>query len=103
MTYINAVSPEALVVNVSRGQLAVDFTVATACSFNVKRPDGSTTTWTGTISNATINSITLTHAYLAGELAQAGEYIIVPVIAFASGSILCRRLVKEYTDPFVTT
>lgn len=102
MTYIAAVAPEALVVAISRGQLAVDFSTATGGSFEVMKPGATVTvSWAGIVSGAGPNALTLTHGYQVGDLDVAGDYIIVPKILFPSGSVLCRRIVKTFTNPFV--
>lgn len=53
-----------------------DITTATAQSISVRKPDGTSETWTATI----VDSNYVQHATIAGDLNQAGTHLVQAVV-----------------------
>lgn len=99
-TYVGAVAPEAMLCRMVSGQSGLDLTTATGGSFRVKKPDGTIVTWSATLSAATATSVLMTYLYQAGDLDLAGKYIVVPKLAFVSGSVQGSAFSRTIIDPF---
>lgn len=74
--YAGAKSPEALQVNVSPSESVPDLSLVTAAEIQVVKPNGSTETWSATLSNQTTTTLRLTHVFHAsgGDVATSGNY-----------------------------
>lgn len=73
---------------ITQGASGVDLTTVTGISFTVTRPDGSTTTWTGSIqAGATKTALTALYAFALGDTAIAGLYTLRPVLLVPGGSV----------------
>lgn len=105
--YQNAYAPESLVLIVTNGSSGVDMTTVSAVSMSVQKPDGSTTTWTASISGATTSQLTATHNMPASpgpsDVTLVGEYSVVVVCTLPSGIIRSTPLLlvvrPYYGDP----
>jgi len=85
--YLNPVAPEAFVVNLVPGTSGVDLSTTTASVFIVREPDGTETTWSSTRTNATTTTLTCTHVFVAGDVDQAGEFVIYVSLTIPSGTV----------------
>ena len=56
--------------------MAEDISLATALSFAVIKPDGTTATWTATLSGTQY----MVHRTVAGDLSVAGIYSVTPIL-----------------------
>lgn len=56
-----------------------DISTATAQSISVRKPDGTTATWSGTV----IESNYVQHATEAGDLDQTGTYLVQSVVTLS--------------------
>lgn len=84
----NTGPPVVLPYVVNSGLSGVDLTTVTGATFNVRRPDGSTVQWTGTIqSGATTGSLTALYAFNAGDVSVAGTYTIQLVLNVPGGTL----------------
>jgi hypothetical protein len=93
--------PEALRVTLLPGTTGLNMAGIVACTLHVTRPDGTTTTWDTVLSGATQYEVVARHEFdsLGAEVAQAGAYIIEPVLE--PGSRRC-RLFKLHVVPHPT-
>lgn len=82
-----AVAPEAYVLDVTPGSSGVDLSTVTAAVFNVRRPDGTTTTWTATRSNQTSSTLKMTHTFVAADTNQQGEHRVYAALTIPSGTV----------------
>lgn len=87
VVYEDAVAPEALVMNITPGSSGVDLSTVTAGSFKVLKSDGSEATYTGTRSNQTTTTLTLTYTILAADLAKPGRYAVYASLTIPSGTV----------------
>lgn len=85
--YQNAVAPEAYTRDDSVGASGFDMSTISAASLHVRKPDGTTTTWTASISLQTATSLRLTHTYAGGDVALVGTYIVWAVYTVPGGTI----------------
>ncbi|NDY56635.1 hypothetical protein G3N56_07750 [Desulfovibrio sulfodismutans] len=73
----------------------VDLTLATGCKILVQLPDGTTTEWSGTKSGTTIS-----HATVAGELAQSGVYRLHAAFTLGGwtgvGEVACMTIYERF-------
>lgn len=53
-----------------------DFSAVVSAFFEVRRPDGTETTWTASILAQSVTSITLQHTFAAGDVDQVGTYVV---------------------------
>jgi hypothetical protein len=73
--YVGLVAPKQYVVDIVPGDSDLDLSTVTAATFQIRKPDGSTTSWTATLSNQTATTLTLTFTYGASsEIDQAGTW-----------------------------
>lgn len=72
-----------------------DITGYSAVAINVLLPDGTTTTWTPTVSDATEGTMYYDIASTS-ILAQEGRYEMQPVVTNASGKVGPCKTVHEY-------
>ena len=100
VVYAGAVAPESLKVTVAQGSSGIDLTTVTAAQLLVKKPDGTTLSWSATISAATATSLTLTHVFSAADVDVTGIYVVVPKLTVPAGFV--RGVPKKLTalDPF---
>jgi hypothetical protein len=90
-TLVGPIAPEALKVRLTPGTTGLDMQLVSACSLAVTRPDGSTATWTTTISDKTALQCLATHVFdVAGlEASLPGGYVVVPTIIAAGTPRRC--------------
>lgn len=87
IAYQGMVAPNAYVVQIGQGSSGIDLTTVSAATLQVRMPDGTSTTWTATISSQTTPSLVLTHNYVANDLAQAGDYSVYATMTVPAGTI----------------
>ena|ERR1051325_5895999 len=63
-------------------ELGIDLTGYSSISYKVKKPDGTTTTWTPTVSNTAAGTTTYTTG--SGDLGVVGTYSVQPQINYTS-------------------
>lgn len=76
MLYVGLVAPKTFTVDFVQGLSSLDMSTITAATIEVRKPDGTTSSWTTAISNQTATTITLTHSLSAApsEVDQAGTW-----------------------------
>ena len=89
IVYTGAVAPESLRVTVESGESDLDLTTVTAASLSVRKPDGTTTTWTVAITDQEEGSLVLTHAFSSGDLPDTGGYVVVALLTVPGGTRRC--------------
>jgi len=92
--YQGSLSPLAFVLDVTPSDSASvggvpDLSVVTAASFRVYLPDGTSATWTATMTRQTATTLRLTHAYASGNLSQTGRYVIFADLTTPDGTEPC--------------
>lgn len=99
---VGAADPEALRVVLTPGNTGLNMTSVSACTFHVRRPDGTTTTWSTVLSGATALQVTARHVFDASgdEVSAAGAYLVEPRV-MAPGSRRCRAF-KLHVVPYPT-
>jgi hypothetical protein len=85
--YLDPVAPEVYVLDLTPGTSGVDLSTVSAAVLVVQEPDGTQTTWSAVRSNITSTTLTLTHAYAAGDVDQAGEFVIYAALTIPSGTV----------------
>lgn len=99
---INALAPEACILNVTPGTSGLDLSTVLGAVFLVRGPvAGGLTTWTCSLSNQTTNTLTLSHPYLAGDVSVLALYEVYAVMTTASGPVKTTSLQLTVVDPFV--
>lgn len=101
VAYQGAVAPESLQVLVRQGDSPIDLTTATACSFLVQLPDGTTATWSSaTLSEATPLQVLATRAFLSGDLPLVGKYVVVALLTVPGGTVRGRPQILTVLSQF---
>lgn len=73
--YVGLVAPKTYTVDFVRGDSSLDMSTITAATIEVRKPDGTTTSWAATRSNQTSTTLTLTFTFgTSSELDQAGTW-----------------------------
>lgn len=74
--YVGLVAPKTYAVNFVPGASSLDMSTITAGTFEIRKPDGTTTSWSAARSNQTATTLTLTHSFSAApsEIDQAGTW-----------------------------
>lgn len=74
--YVGLVAPKTYAVDFVVGASSLDMSTISAATFQIRKPDGTTTSWSTVISGQTSTTITLTHTYSAApsEVDQAGTW-----------------------------
>jgi hypothetical protein len=69
------VAPKKYTVDFVQGASSLDMSTITAATFQIRKPDGTTTSWTATLSAQDTDSLTLTHTFASStEVDQAGTW-----------------------------
>lgn len=101
VAYQGAVAPESLQVLVRQGDSGIDLTTATAASFLVQLPDGTSSTWAGVaLSGATPLQVLAKRAFLSGDLPLVGKYVVVASVTVPGGTIRTRPQVLVVLPAF---
>lgn len=75
MLYVGLEAPKTYTVDFVQGLSSLDMSTITAATIEVRKPDGTTSSWTTAISNQTATTITLTFSFgSSSELDQAGTW-----------------------------
>lgn len=93
--YLNPVAPETYTSDIVPGTSGVDLSTVTAAVFSVRKPDETELTWAATLSNQTSTTLTLTHAYAAGDVDTTGRYLVFALLTMPSGHV--RTSTKAFT------
>ena len=97
--YVNALSPQAVSMTIT-APAGIDLTTATSVSLTVKKPSGAQVTWTTSIVSAATATMTVSHPFDAGDVDQAGQYVVVPTVTFPSGPRFGSRALFRVEDHF---
>lgn len=95
--------PVALIIEVTSPAVAgsLDLTTVTGATLLVKHSyDGSTTTWSATVSNQTQTTCTLTHVFSPSDTPQPGVYLIAAQLVVPGGTVPCYGRPLQVTDPY---
>jgi len=101
--YQGAAYPETYAQAIVPGASGLDLTTVTAGRFKVFRPDGTIVTWTAVLSNQTVSTLTLTHAFGVNstDIDVAGTYVIYAELDLpASGKATATRVEKKVLSKF---
>lgn len=82
-----AVAPEVYRLDVKPGTSAVDLSTVSVASLKVRRPDGTTTSWSVAMSLQTATTLRLEHTFASGETDQLGNYGVYAELTIPSGTV----------------
>lgn len=85
--YLNPVAPEVYASDIVPGTSGIDLSTVTAATFSVRKPDETELSWTTTLSNQTSTTLTLTHAYVTGDVDIPGRYLVFALLTMPSGTV----------------
>lgn len=85
--YINPVAPQTYTTDIVPGTSGVDLSTVSAALFTVRKADESILTWTASLSNQTPTTLTLTHAYVAGDADVKGSYWLYALLTLPGGKV----------------
>lgn len=102
--YQGALAPESFIMVVTPGSSGVNMNNISAATFEVRKSNGSTTSWSATLSNQSSTSLTLTHIMnaMTSELDVVGTYNVYASMTHTSGtvaSVPVELIVKDSYDP----
>jgi len=60
---------------------------ASSYSISVKKPDGTTTTWSAILDTTDTTNQSLAHTVIAGDITIGGMYVLQAVVNFSSGAV----------------
>lgn len=74
--YVGLEAPKEYTVDFIQGDSLLDMSTITDATFEIRKPDGSTVSWTAVLSAQTTDTITLTYTFSGGggDLDQAGTW-----------------------------
>lgn len=78
-----------------------DLTTVTGVSFQVQRPDQTTTTWPGTIQGgATSVQLVAVHAFATSDCTMTGDFMVTPVLSVPGGVVNVEPVVLQCRNVF---
>lgn len=104
--YKGAVAPETYKALILTGSSGLDMTTVTAAVFLIEKPNGSTVSWTASISGATTTQLTLTHQFNTigfSEVDVDGEYHVYARLTVPGGFMGTTRVNVPVKDEFEPT
>jgi len=78
----------------------IDLTLVTTVQINVLQPNGSTAIWPGTIASIGGFNYYVQYTTMAGDLSQAGTYVVQPYVVFSNWSGLGEVATFTVYNPF---
>ncbi len=93
------VDPQALVIDVIPSDKIPDLSVITAADLEVHSPDGTTATWTCTITSKTALLLVLTHPYIASDTARLVSFRILARVTIPAGVVRARTCILAVVKP----
>lgn len=74
--YVGLVAPKTYSIDFVQGSSSLSFLSVSAATFEIRKPDGTTTSWSTALSNQTATTLTCTHSFSAApsEVDQAGTW-----------------------------
>jgi hypothetical protein len=87
VVYVGAVAPENYVLDLTPGTTGIDLTTVSAAILRVQDPEGNETTWAVVSSNITATTLTLTHDFIAGDIALSGPYVVYAELTIPAGTV----------------
>jgi hypothetical protein len=83
-----AVAPEFFSIFAEAGESGIDLSTATSATIEVQLPDGTKLTWSGTLEDAAVVSVTVKHTFAANDadLPVRGKYIVYAHVVTASSA-----------------
>lgn len=96
------VTTGALEMVITQDDSGLDLSTVTGAVFNVRRADGTTTTWSAVITQQSTTQLTLTHVLQAGDcpVGVAGIYSIEPMLTVPAGPWPCLARPLHVVDPY---
>ena len=86
--YVSAVAPVSLKMTITPGDSGLDLTTPTAVVFRALPPNnGAEVAWTGTLSGATVASVTASHTFVLADLPIAGVYLVFAELTVPTGVV----------------
>lgn len=95
-----ALAPESLKAIISAGASGIDLTTVTGVTLSIKDPAGNVTTWAAVIVSATITSLTISHAFQAGDTDAIGRYGVVANLTVPGGTVRAKCPCFDVVDQF---
>jgi len=85
--YVGMRSPYAVQVDVSPSDTMPNLSIVSAATISVTKPDGSTASWSATLSNQTATTLKLTHVLATDgtDVATPGRYVLVAQLTTPAG------------------
>ncbi len=95
--YQDQLDPDSYTLDLTRGDSTLDFTTVASATFKVlRKADGSTATWTATLSNQTTTTLTLTYLLAAGAIDTVkGVYVVYAHMVLTGSGKPQRSLPRE--------
>jgi hypothetical protein len=98
--YEDLVAPDAYVLDITPGTPAFDLSTVSAALLRVRAPDGTTATWSATMSNQTATTLTLTHVMSATDVENPGVYHIYASLTVAGGTKRTATIAQTFKGEF---
>lgn len=95
--HVGIVAPQTYAVPFSSPAGGLDLTTVSAISIEIRKPDGSTASWSTALTGATATAVTATHSFSASpsELDQAGTWHFRAKMTIAGGYRWSEAWVEE--------
>lgn len=89
MLRVGKVAPETYSVAFTPGTSGLDLTGVSAVTLKIRKPSGSTATWSTALTNQTTSTLTATHTFSAApsEVDEAGTWHFLALFTVAGGYI----------------
>jgi hypothetical protein len=85
--YLGESGPAACVVNVTSGTSGLDMSTITAATIQVQKADGTLVTWTGSRTNQTSSTLTVSYTFQVGDINVAGTWALFVLVTVPSGQL----------------
>ena len=85
--FVGLVAPKTYAVDIIPGDSSLDLSTVSAATFEIRKPDGTTTSWSTALSNQTASTLTMTYSFGAAPsvLDQAGTWRFYAKFTVPSG------------------
>lgn len=83
--FTDTVSPSGYILDVEACESSL--AAVTSAVFEVRRPDGSETTWSASIVSLSATAARLLHEFVSGDLSIPGEYSVYAILTLPLGEI----------------
>lgn len=98
--HVGALAPQALVLDFVPSDLIADLTTVTGAVIDIKKPSGTVVTWSAALSLQTVETLRISHPYVAGDIAAPGNYVARARLTTASATVICEPKLFIAVDEF---